>query len=96
MRTLTILILAVMVSCNQSITDSVKQEIESVETQFQKLAEEKGVSAAFLHFAADDAVLNRNNTVIKGKDAIAEYFKKHDYDGVKLAWKPDFVDVSKS
>ena len=55
----------------------------------------EGMSAAFIHFAADDAVLNRNG-IISGKDSIKAWFDSWDQTGIKLEWEPDFVDVSKS
>lgn len=75
-----------------------KEEIVNTEKAFADMAQEQGVSEAFLAYAANDAVLMRNNKLIIGMDSI----KKHLNAGgpnsnqVSLTWKPDFVDVSKS
>lgn len=71
-----------------------KNEILKVEKSFAELAITDGVENAFLTYAADDAILNRNNTLLKGKDAIGAYFKNETLKDVKLEWAPDFVDVS--
>jgi len=75
---------------------ALKVEIIQVEQDFAMMAKEEGVQAAFLFFAAEDAVLNRNNTVLKGKQAIQDYFEKQSLKNVQLDWKPDFVEVSLS
>ena len=71
-----------------------KSEVRQMEADFAAMAAEQGVPAAFLHFAADDAVLNRRNSAIKGKSAIEAYFQEQTLTDVKLEWAPDFVDVS--
>ncbi len=75
-----------------------KQEIIDTEQRFNDMARDKGIEAAFLHFAADDAVLMRNNKLIKGKTAIAARFKNQTTGNneTSLTWKPDFVDVAAS
>lgn len=47
-----------------------KKEIRQTEKTFAEMAQKEGISAAFLTYAADDAVLLRNNQLIKGKQAI--------------------------
>lgn len=74
----------------------IKKEIMTTEEAFNQLAAEKGVKEAFLAFAADDAVLNRGPQMIKGKEAIANYFDQQTLQNVQLKWHPDFVDVSTS
>jgi ketosteroid isomerase-like protein len=73
------------------------EEIRKTEQQFAQKAADSGIEEAFLIFAASDAVLNRDDQLIHGKDAIAAYFKKHPFPpGSSLEWKPDFIDVSTS
>ena len=62
------------------------------------MTDEKGIQKAFLKFAADDAVLLRNNTITKGKNALSTYFKNSPppRKDEHLVWKPDFIDVSDS
>ena len=69
-----------------------KDEVLDAETIFAKMAKEKGIHSAFMAFAADDAVLSRNNELIKGKKAIDLFYKGQGSKG--LAWTVEFVDVS--
>lgn len=71
-----------------------KSEILAAEKAFCKMTKDKGIEAAFLAFAADDAVMCRNK-VYKGKEGIMAYYKNKDKND-KLTWKPDFVSVSES
>ena len=75
-----------------------KQEITQAESDFARMALEQGIEPAFLAFAAEDAVLMRNNQVVRGRDEIREWFAKRPSDPskIKLEWKPDFVEVSAS
>jgi len=59
---------------------------------------EEGIPKAFLTFAADDAVLMRNNELISGKQDLSLYFANQAEapENEKLSWEPDFVDVSAS
>ena len=75
-----------------------KHEILETEQNFAIMARDKGIRDAFLTYAAEDAVLMRNNTLVIGKKAISVYFENNaskDKD-VSLTWKPDFVDVAAS
>jgi ketosteroid isomerase-like protein len=62
------------------------------------MAQVKDISEAFLYYAADDAVLMRDNSLIIGIESIKENFKngKTGSEKVRLTWKPDFVDVASS
>jgi lysophospholipase L1-like esterase/ketosteroid isomerase-like protein len=72
-----------------------KKEIIAVEKAFCDLAARKGIRHAFLTFAADDAVLMRNDKLTVGKEALRTYFgKATGSDTESLVWAPDFVDVS--
>jgi len=74
-----------------------KKEILETEQNFAKMAMEEGIEKAFLYYAAEDAVLLRNNNLITGKDAISQYFgEQKQEDEVSLTWEPDFIDVAKS
>ena len=79
-------------------TDQWKKEIRETELAFSALSEKEGIAQAFLTYAAEDAVLMRNNQLIAGRDAIAKRFEKTppDPEQVTLTWAPDFVDVSAS
>ncbi|MEQ1586437.1 MAG: nuclear transport factor 2 family protein [Cyclobacteriaceae bacterium] len=74
-----------------------KKEIADTEHAFAAMAKVDGVAKAFITFAANDAVLLRNNELIKGKDAIeASYDRRFSSGNASLTWAPDFVDVSSS
>ena len=97
------LVILVAGSCNtkQDMSDTEKWEQEVIKTEqdFCKMAEEKGMSEAFLTYADDKAVLMRNNNLIMGKEAISNNFKsmkRSTSENVTLTWAPEFVDVSSS
>lgn len=72
-----------------------KQEIVDTEKAFADMAQQEGIPEAFLAFAAEDAVLMRNNTLVIGKEALKKSFLGSP-ENVRLSWKPDFVDVGAS
>jgi len=96
------LILLFGISCNikdqTTNVEEIKKQIISVETAFKDMARKKGIEVAFVHFAAPDAVLSRNNQLFKGKKAIRKYFEENKLTvtEVDLNWKPDFVEVSEA
>ena len=75
-----------------------KDEILATEREFAKMAMDDGIPAAFLEYAAEDAVLMRNNNLIIGREALRESYSEQNAGGTKvsLSWSPDFVDVSLS
>ena len=75
-------------------TESWKQEIRDAEQQFAQMVQKEGIHNAFVAYAADDAAMMRNNSVIKGKTAIDDFYKNSN--SKTLDWSPDFVDVSTS
>lgn len=81
-------------STKASDSEALKAEVRAVEEAFDRTAQEKGVAAAFIEFAADSAVINRGGKIIKGKKAISDYFKASVYQEVKLTWSPEFIEVS--
>ena len=94
MKKIAFLSLIVLCSCatKKSIEDS-KNEVIAAEKAFALMAKEQGIAAAFYAFAADDAVIKRGPNVIKGKEAIKEFYVKQPPSG-QLEWSPDFADVS--
>ncbi|MFH0736646.1 MAG: nuclear transport factor 2 family protein [bacterium] len=77
-------------------TEKYKQEILDTEKEFETCVQNEGITAAFYKFAATDAVLNHGETLIKGKEAIREYYLNRNVENNKLLWKAEFVDVSAS
>lgn len=96
----TILIILVLVGCQTKTTEQQienwKQEVVSTEKAFAEMAKDKGIEAAFVAFADSNAVINRENSVLKGVSAVKEFYHSRDLSNVELSWAPDFVDVSSS
>lgn len=95
---LNMLVAFLIVSCKTADDNKSnwKQEIYDVEASFALMAKEEGIAEAFKAFAADSAVLMRNNRIIKGKHQIFNTTKSSMADNATLTWKPDFVDVASS
>lgn len=93
---------AILLSCTMNNTsqsiEKWKAEIVETERQFAEMAKTDGIKNAFLAFAATDAVILRNNSLVKGKSEMDAYFDKQNIDpeNISLQWEPDFVDVSAS
>jgi len=73
-----------------------KQEIIRTEKDFEAMAAEKGLPVAFAYFAADSAVLNVLDTLIRGRESIRAYYAGWKVSDVSLRWSPDYVDVAAS
>jgi len=88
------------ISCNSEKASIEKWKAEIIETEknFSEMASKEGIPKAFLNFAAADAVLERNNDLIIGKESIRNFFdiKMPDNEDINLTWEPDYVDVSSS
>jgi ketosteroid isomerase-like protein len=98
MKTNLVILFVIMlgISCGHTIDkETTKKMIFDTEKDFEKMAAEKGVAEAFYYFADDSAVINRgNDSLIKGREAIKNYYKRNRKDGATVNWTPDFVDVS--
>jgi len=81
---------------DQSKMKKAKEEIVQTEHDFEQMAAAKGLSEAFSFYADTAATLSRGSYVIHGKDSVRLFYLAPRYNGVKLLWKPDFVEVSKS
>lgn len=60
------------------------------------MAKKARLKETFLEFAADSAVLNRNEKIIKGKQQISTYFYSQILQNVSLEWEPEFVELAKT
>lgn len=76
--------------------EELKGEILNTEQEFAAMAKLEGVAVAFLYYADEQAVLNRNNIILSGKSVIKTYFENQTFKEINLQWKPDFVDVAAS
>lgn len=83
---------------NEKQMEQWKTEIRQTEQAFAEMAQKEGIPKAFLTYAAEDAVLLRDNQLIKGKQALKAFYSQQTTpsEQVNLTWKPDFVDVSES
>ena len=89
-----------LIGCNPAAPEDgragAETEIREAEAAFANMAQREGIPAAFLHFAADSAVIMRNNRLIKGKAAIADYLSQSAFDSVSLTWHPEKVVAAAS
>jgi ketosteroid isomerase-like protein len=70
-------------------------EIVAAEKAFCEDLKSKGVAYAFAKYAAEDAVIKReNDSLIYGKVAIGKYYSSPAYKNAIADWKPDYTDVS--
>ncbi|MBR8534783.1 DUF4440 domain-containing protein [Carboxylicivirga sediminis] len=95
-----LILLIAFVSCTPKTNTmtNYQEEVKQTELAFAQMAKESGVAAAFLFFAAEDAVIMRNKQLIKGKVAIQTYFEENanSYRDIELKWHPDKIDVAAS
>ena len=93
-----ILSIFVFCSCQNNETISIeksKKEIAQAEKDFEKMAEEKGIAEAFVYFADSNAVIKRkNDSLIKGKEGIRNFYSADFYKSASVKWSPDFIDAS--
>jgi ketosteroid isomerase-like protein len=87
-------IISLPMNPDKNLIEKWKQEIIDTEKSFAKMAKEKGIHHAFVAFAAEDAVMMRNNNLITGRIKIDKYLEKQSSKG--LEWAPEFADVSAS
>jgi ketosteroid isomerase-like protein len=91
---------SVFMSCtsnqDKNIADKSKLEILETEKAFATMAKKEGIAEAFTYFAAEEAVINFNDILIKGRSNIKAHYADKKYNDVSLEWAPDFVDVSSS
>ena len=74
--------------------DQWKEEIRQTEKAFADMVAEEGLHKAFVTFAADDAVLLRNDKLFMGKAAIDSLYAGYDSKG--LTWSPEHIEVAAS
>lgn len=93
-----VLLSTCLIACNPSAeVESIRTEILRTEKEFEKMAAEKGLMEAFYSFADENAVIKRGqDSLIKGKENIRNYYEKSGKRKITLTWTPDFIDVSES
>jgi len=99
-----LLILLFVMACGNGEKEVSQEQIEQWETEiintekaFLEMSLKDGMAKAFEHFADSNAVLARNNELIKGpKNIRAFYDSKPQREGQSLTWAPEHVSVASS
>ena len=82
---------------NKANRDINLQEIEKTEKDFKTSIASLGVAEAFFLYADSNAVILRaNDSLIKGRKAIRNYYSSPQFNGAVVNWTPDFSEVSAS
>jgi ketosteroid isomerase-like protein len=86
---------AFFIRCKPAVDkEAIKKEIFQTEKEFEKMAAEKSIAEAFYSFAADSAVIKRqNDTLIVGRENIKAFYEKGNKN-TTVNWTPDFIDVA--
>jgi ketosteroid isomerase-like protein len=87
----------IMIACNSKKTneENYLQEIEKTEKDFNASIAALGVAEAFALYADSNAVILRgNDSLIKGRSAIRNYYSRPVFNGASVKWAPDFSEVS--
>ena len=75
--------------------EMIKNEIYQTEKAFEKMALDKGLAEAFYFYADENAVILReNDSIIKGKTALKEYYQNKPNKNVSINWTPDYIMLS--
>jgi ketosteroid isomerase-like protein len=98
--TLAISISTILCCCKANsgyLREKSKQEIAQAEKEFEKMAAEKGIAEAFYFFADSNAIIKRqNDTLIKGKENIRNFYSADFFQKASVTWSPDFIDVAEN
>jgi len=80
-----------------NLHEKAREEITQAEKDFEKMAAEKGIAEAFWHFADSNATIKRqNDTLIKGKENIKNYYSAPYFKTASVKWSPDHVEASET
>lgn len=75
--------------------NAVRQEVIATEKLFEIRCADSGVANAFHYYAASNAIIKReNDTLIKGKDAIKQYYSAPYYNAVKVTWDVEAIEIA--
>ena len=92
--------ITLFISCGQQTPavkdiETLKQEIQKEEKDFEAMAAQKGIAEAFWFYADSNAVIKRNNdSLIHTKEGIKNFYSTAFYKTASVKWSPDFIDVS--
>ena len=77
-------------------SDVDKSRLIEVDREFSQMSVKQGIAKAFVNYAADNAMILRDNMLpIVGQNAIGDLWANTP-DGAKLIWEPDFADIATS
>ncbi|MBI5371551.1 MAG: nuclear transport factor 2 family protein [Sphingobacteriales bacterium] len=77
--------------------EKVRAEIAQAEKEFADMAAGKGIAEAFYFFADSAAVIKRgNDSLIRGREAILNFYSDPVYKTARVSWSPDFIEAGKS
>lgn len=77
-------------------SDVDKSKLFEVDREFSIMSVEKGIAEAFVSYAADSAMILRDNMLpIVGQNAIGDLWANTP-NGAQLVWEPDFADIAAS
>ena len=98
MKYLMLIILTAAIFCKTGCSGPQdNSSLMDVDRAFSEFSKEHGMQAAFLHYAADSAVLLQKNTwPIVGKKEIEKLFSLYSDTGFMLTWEPLHEDISRS
>ena len=90
--------LFIFYACNNKTNrDAYIKEIEKTEKDFKSSISILGLAEAFFLYADSSAVILRaNDSLIKGKSAIRDYYSMPQFKGASVNWTPNFTEVSAS
>lgn len=93
-----VILSGILASCTENKADNsndAKKEIADAEKAFEAMAKEKGIAEAFAYYADSNAVIKRrNDSLIKGKEGIRNFYADDFYKTASVTWSPDFIETS--
>ena len=88
-------VLLLLAGCRQQKNDP--SDLVAADISFSRMSVEKGLNAAFIHFAADSVVKMREGRFpITGKDEMSRIYRSRPDTGIILKWKPVKAEISRS
>jgi len=89
----------ILLSCStgekSNVSNNAREEVAQTEKHFAEMAIQKGIAEAFAFFADSNAVIKRGkDSLIKGKEAIRNFYATDFYKSASVQWSPDFIDIS--
>jgi ketosteroid isomerase-like protein len=74
--------------------EKAKREIEQTEREFLKMSLDKGIPVAFSFYADTNVVVKSDDSLIKGKVAVSQFYASPFFKNTTFIWSADFVEAS--